>query len=298
MDCYNLAREMVESSIVLLKNEGNLLPFKKNQRVAIFGRTQTETIYSGNGSGAVSTEGVPNILEACTKAGIMPVEELAVFYRNLEKPAEVDAPNWEDMAAMAKLVHSGAIYEYFGKYRPVPEESVVPDELIMQAAGQTDAAVYVLGRCAGGEECDRHLENDYYLSDVEKAFIEQICKAFPKVVLVLNINGLVDLGWLLDYPEIRSVLFLGVPGEAGAEALARILVGAVSPSGKMAVTVPFQYSDFPCAEHFSWDKDNLSSIKTYADYGLDARENGSKGFELSPVTVYHEGLYNGYIAFI
>ena len=296
MAYFDLACRMAESSIVLLKNENALLPLGYGQKIAIFGRTQVETILSGNGSGSVDAGNVLSILDACEEKGLHPVKELKEFYKNLEKNLETDAamPDWEDVAAMSKLVHSGAIYEFFGRYRPTPEEAEVPEELVRQAAGQTDTAVYVLGRCAGGEECDRHLENDYYLSDREIFLIRRVCESFQKVVLVLNINGLIDLGWVSDYPSIRSILFLGVPGEAGAAALSRILIGEVTPSGRLAVTIPAHYEDFSCADDFSWNKDDLSQIKTYADYGMDAEKNGSAGFAVSPVTVYREGLYSGY----
>lgn len=294
MNYYELAREMAESSTVLLENKNGVLPLERGQSVAVFGRTQTETIYSGNGSGAVDADRACNILEACERTGLCPEEGLADFYRNLGKPTDADGLDWSDMAAMAKLVHSGAIYEYFGQYRPTLKEAVVPEELVSHAVKKTDTAIYVLGRSAGGEECDRHMENDYYLSDEEKALVEQICSAFSKVILVLNINGVIDLGWLKRYLAVQSILFLGIPGEAGAEALLRVIVGEVSPSGRLAFTIPACYEDYPCAEHFSWDKEELSVIKSYADYGLDAQKNGSNGFTLSPVTVYREGLYNGY----
>ena len=89
---------------------------------------------------------------------------------------------------------------------------------------------------SGGEECDRHLEDDYYLTPSEKALAAQVCGAFPRVAVILNINGLIDLSWLEEYPGIQSAVFLGVPGEEGPAALANILCGAVSPSGKLPVT--------------------------------------------------------------
>ena len=56
MNKYELARRIAEESFVLLKNEGDLLPLKKEQQVAFFGRTQLDTIFSGNGSGATATK--------------------------------------------------------------------------------------------------------------------------------------------------------------------------------------------------------------------------------------------------
>lgn len=77
-------------------------------------------------------------------------------------------------------------------------------------------------------------------------------------------------------------------------AVARILSGAVSPSGKLAFTMAMSYEDYPTADTFSYDKDDPDSIKEYKHYGLSAEDNGSIGFEKSPVTLYREGLYMGY----
>lgn len=294
MSEHKLARELVESSVVLLKNKESALPLRPGTKVAVFGRAQVDTILSGNGSGAVEAADAYNILSACEAEGLVPVPALAAYYRTLPKPVQNDELDWTDVAAMSKLVHSGAIYAYFGQYRPTPPEAVVPPELMAQATAQTDTALFVLGRCAGGEECDRHLKDDYYLSDAEMALMQAICAAFAKVIIVLNINGLVDLAWTEAYPAIHSVLFLGVPGCGGPEALARILTGKVCPSGRLPVTIPRRYEDFPSAEDFSWDKANPENIRTYASYGLDAAQNGSHGFRYSPVTVYRESVYNGY----
>ena len=112
--------------------------------------------------------------------------------------------------------------------------------------------------------------------------------------MLLNVNGLIDLEWTIKYPSIKSILFLGLPGEGGAKAAARIITGDVTPSGKLAFTIAHRYEDYPSAKHFSWDKENEEHILTYENYGLDAAENGSVGFRKSPVTVYQENIYNGY----
>lgn len=291
MDAKTIAREMVEGSAVLLKNTDGLLPLARGKRVAFLGRAQREMVLSGNGSGATWGEAAP-LLDCCEEAGLQPIESLVDFYRALSPEKQTEDLNWSDLQEMARLVHSGAIYEYFGRYRPTSTEPVPPQALIRQAANETDTAILILSRSAGGEECDRRLENDYYLSEQERLLIDEACASFPNVALVLNINGLIDMNWLERYSAIKSVLFIGVTGEAGAQALARILTGAVNPSGRLAVTIPKRYEDIPCANDFSCDKEN--NVRTYADYGLDARLNGSRGFAISPVTVYREGLYVGY----
>lgn len=96
------------------------------------------------------------------------------------------------------------------------------------------------------------------------------------------------------YASIKSLLFIGIPGEEGASALAGILTGEINPSGKLAVTIAEHYEDYPSADHFSWDKEHLENILDYESYGLSSEENGSTGFTKSPVTVYWEDIYTGY----
>ena len=99
-----------------------------------------------------------------------------------------------------------------------------PQELLDEASRWTDTALWIVGRKSGGEECDRRLENDYYLSNQEKVLLEAICAHFPKVAVVLNGNGLMDLSWVEEHSQIQALLFLGVPGEEGPAALAELLL--------------------------------------------------------------------------
>ena len=293
MDRKLLAREIAENSIVLLKNEENLLPLATGKTVAVFGRAHVEMNLSGNGSGAANAENPADFLTVCKENGLKPVEALEAFYREtLAKLAE-EKPAF-DFAQLKHLVNSGMMYEFFGKYTPPAEELTISPEMIKLSAEETDTAVLVIGRSSGGEECDRHVEDDYYLSAAEKELIESVCAVFQNVAVVLNSNGLIDLSWIEKYPSVKSLLFLGIPGEQGAAALANILSGRANPSGKLAMTIARAYEDYPNHGDFSWNKDHPEKILTYEDYGLDAAANGSTGFAKSPVTVYKEGIYLGY----
>ncbi len=294
MDSRATAKKMVEEAIVLLKNDGNLLPFAKGQRAAFFGRAQIDTIYSGNGSGAAHKSGCKRILEECEKKGICAEPGLKNYYTERISEEETTKEDEFDWADIGKVITSGVMYEIFGKYHAPVEEYAIAGKQIETARAFTDTAVFVLGRNAGGEECDRHLQGDYFLTDSEKELVEQICGNFDQVVLILNTNGLVDLSWTENYPGIKSILFAGIPGEEGAAALADILTGHVNPSGKLAFTIAGQYEDYPAACHFSWDKEDEENLLTYESYGLSAEENGSVGYVKSPVTVYQEDIYAGY----
>lgn len=289
-----IARQIAEESIVLLKNEEHVLPLQKGKTVALFGRTQIDTLYSGNGSGRTKADGHRTILEQCGKSGLIPESALKEYYEykiGCEEITEIDEFDW---TKVSEIGNSGLMYEIFGRYRAPLEEYEVPEQLLLQTTKQTDTALFILGRNSGGEECDRHLEDDYYLTKTEKKLVDIVCKHFANVIIILNINGLIDLSWVDHYTGIKGVIFIGIPGEEGAAALARVLTGQVNPSGKMAVTVAKQYKDYPSARYFSWNKAQMDQISDYASYGLSAEENGSIGFAKSPVTIYYEDIYAGY----
>ena len=294
MDTKVIARKIVEESIVLLKNDGKLLPFPKEKRIAFFGRAQIGTLYSGNGSGAANVTGAKVILEECEKCGIAPVEELKTYYEDRMQEEKITEADEFDWTQIQDVVNSGIMYEIFGKYHAPLEEFDIPEELVRRAAEQTDTALLVIGRNSGGEECDRHLTEDYALTDSEKKLVHQIGTYFSKACVVLNVNGLIDLSWFFQYECMKSLVFLGICGEEGAAALAEVLCGKVNPSGKLPVTIAGNYEDYPSAGHFSWKKGHMEEILDYDSYGLSAEENGSIGFGKSPVTVYWEGIYNGY----
>lgn len=294
MNQKEFAGKIVENSIVLLKNENQLLPFPAQKEIAFFGRAQIGTLYSGNGSGGAHTTGCPTILEECEKNEIIPETLLKGFYTYKLKEEQVSEEDTFDWTKVNEMMNCGIMYEIFGKYRAPLEEYEVPEYLIRQAAEKTDTAMIVLGRNSGGEECDRHLTEDYYLTHTEAKMVDMVCSQFTRVAVILNVNGLIDMSWLKRYDSIKSVVFLGIPGEEGAVALAKVLSGRVNPSGKMAVTIAECYEDYPSSEHFSWDKEHQDKILTYRDYGLSAEENGSRGFDKSPVTVYWEDIYAGY----
>ena len=169
----SIFQELVEESIVLLKNEEQILPLKE-KKVAFLGRAQIETIFSGNGSGASKSLANKNLLCECEKRGICAEAGLKQFYTSHQKNESekfvidgIDITNVENM-------NCGFMYEIFGKYQPMWTEYHIPEQLMQKAREFTDTAVFVLGRNAGGEECDRHIEGDYELTESEKELLEQV----------------------------------------------------------------------------------------------------------------------------
>lgn len=289
-----LARALARESMVLLKNEEKCLPLGAGT-AAFFGRACYQPNLGGMGSGmSFMGKEVPTIFGACEEAGLIPEPQLHSFYTDIFDQEEPFDPYKELMEAGTDLVASGIIYDIFGRYHTQAQENAVPEELLQKVAENTDTAVLVIGRNTGGEECDRRVVDDYYLLDSEKKLVADVCRVFPKVVVLLNINGVTDISWVDKYDSIKAVLYIGTAGEQGPAAMADILTGKVTPSGKLAFTIAFSYEEYSTADTFSYNKDLPDSILEYKDYGLDGLANGSIGFEKSPVTVYREGLYMGY----
>ncbi len=295
----SLARAIAQEAMVLLKNEDRVLPLPKGKCIALFGRTQLSAIIGGGGSGASFSKGTLGIREELRRAGLVLASASDDFYQEAAaKDAEKAAGEKESHENFFKqiegLVASGMIYEIFGKYNPAVPEEVPGADVLAASSRETDTALVFIGRQTGGEECDRHVTDDYELTASEKQLLSGVTKSFPKVIAVLNVNGMIDIPSVTAYPEVRAVLFMGTSGEQAAGALADILTGKVSPSGKLNQTAALSYKDYPTAKHFSSDKDRPEEILQYKDYGLSAEENGSTGFEMSPVTVYQEDIYMGY----
>lgn len=292
MEHNRLARLLAEESAVLLKNE-DLLPFAPGQKAAVFGRTQYEPVLSGNGSGASYGRTNTTFLKALENEGLVPVASVAEAYLQKVREDAENRPPEVDYTQFKHAVTCGLMYEIFGKYIPTPREFSLSAELLDQAAGETDTALWILGRRSGGEECDRHLENDYTLSPEEDSLLRNLCERFPKIAVVLNVNGVIDLSWVQNHPQVKAVLFLGIPGEEGTKALSRLLMGKASPSGKLGFTIAESYESYPACRDFSWDKSRPEAILTYESYQLAPPATKGSYFR-RPVTVYREDIYLGY----
>ncbi|MCC8049818.1 MAG: glycoside hydrolase family 3 C-terminal domain-containing protein [Clostridiales bacterium] len=291
----SLAREIAQESIVLLKNEDHILPFIKGTKIALFGRTQYDTVIGGGGSGASYTDKSLQIVDEFKKSAFELDPSILAFYQEqqrMEKElnAKESASKQDVMRQLAGLVASGAIYDIFGRYEAQKPEPIPTGQCLEDSKAET--AVIVIGRTCGGEECDRHIQDDYYLTESEKQLVNLVTHRYQDIVVILNINGACDTRWIQQYPQIKAVLFMGSCGEQGAGALLDILSGNVSPSGKLSQTFANCYEDYPSSAHFSEDKDG--AIKDYAYYGLSAEENGSCGYAISPVSLYQERIYVGY----
>ena len=218
-----LAREAAAEGMVLLENEG-ALPLPERESVALFGSGQINFQKGGGGSGDVNTTHVYNLLEGMQ-----------------EKEAQGKISLYEP------LVTAYSDYIAQGGQGEMPLDSA----MVNDAAKECHTAVVVISRYSQ-EGVDRNSgKGDFLLSDQETDMLQKIYDArFRKVVVVLNIGGVMDTTWFDNY-DVNAVLLAWQPGMSGALAAADILCGDVNPSGKLTDTFAKSYADYPSSATFS-----------------------------------------------
>lgn len=247
-----LSKEAAAEGMVLLKNEKNLLPLAVGSRVALFGKGSFDYVKGGGGSGDVTVSYVRNLYDGMKmQEGISVYESLSDFYRQDVKS------QYEKGAAPGMTV-----------------EPELPDELAEGARAFADTAIVTISRFSG-EGWDRSSvefndeynpwetetsmpkiagaifeDGDFYLTKAEKAMLAKVEERFEKIVVVLNIGGIIDTSWIKEDDKISSALVAWQGGMEGGAAMAEILCGKVCPSGKLPDTFAAEAKDYPSTENF------------------------------------------------
>ena len=255
-----LARKAAAEGMVLLKNEGGLLPLEKGIKVALYGVGASRTIKGGTGSGDVNERECISIYQGLKNAGYVITTE--DWIHDYDKCYQVARSAWRD-DILAKAEKENAVTGFFNVYSSNP--FMVPAG---NAVEKTDAEVafYIISRVAG-ENADRFDKpGDYYLTDVEKKQLSDICAMYPHVVVAVNTGGLADLSFMDEFKNIEALLQIVQPGMEAGNAFADVISGAVTPSGKMTDTWAYQYSDYPNSATFSHNNGNVN--KEYYTEGI------------------------------
>ena len=244
-----LAREAAAEGFVLLKNEAQTLPLKPGTKIGLYGAGAVRTIKGGTGSGDVNNRYNVNIYDGLKNAGyeITSVEWLEGYDRRYLAVRE----SWK--AEIFRKQTEECNGNFFEAYSTTPF-SMPAGAAIDEAAAKKDGAeiaMYVLARIAG-ENADRRDEaGDYYITEEERAQIAALCEAYEKVILVVNTGGLIDLAFTDEFPNITAVLQFVQAGQEGGNALADVISGKVTPSGKLVDSWALDYMDYPNAAYFS-----------------------------------------------
>ncbi|MDQ6420187.1 glycoside hydrolase family 3 C-terminal domain-containing protein [Paenibacillus sp. LHD-117] len=216
---HRLAREVARECMVLLRNEDNLLPLPKSGRIAVIGALAEESRYQGGGSSHVN----PTKLEKIR-------EELAI------------------------VAGAGASITYAQGYDLASD--TVDDQLVreaLDAARSSDVAILFIG-LPDRYESEAFDRKHLRIPDNQARLIEAIAEVQGNIAVVLSNGAPIEMPWL---SKTKAVLEAYLGGQALGGAIADILFGEVSPSGKLAETFPVRVEDNPSYLNFPGEGDTV-----------------------------------------
>lgn len=274
--------------MVLLKNDHQLLPIAQQGKVALFGQGAVRTVRGGTGSGDPFNGGLSgggdihvdqspryhiHILDAFLQAGyeVVTADLLREYARGYDEEKEKQQLN-----PMGTFMH--------------PEQEL-DRQTVQRAAMQCDTAIYVLSRNSG-EGTDRSMIKsehigDYKLSDREKLNLQHMRREFSKLIVVLNVGGIIDISEV-QVAGADSILLMSQAGQEGGRALVDVLNGTVTPSGKLTDTWASQYQDYPAADSFALNDGN-ADLEKYEE-GIYVGYRYFDSFDITPAYPFGFGL--------
>lgn len=225
-----LARELAEEAITLLKNEGSLLPLKPGslRSIAVIGPNAAEMQISGGGSSRVKPPYVVSPLEALRSK----------------------------LDGKVEILHArGCGYEDGEGQQGLIGEAV-------EQAKRADAVLLFAGMPENFETEGRDRPH-MRLPGGQDELIRQAAEANRNIAVVLNCGAPVEMPWI---DEVQAVVQMYYPGMEGGNAIAKILLGEVNPSGKLTVTYPKRLEDTPAYLNYPGGRDVIYGEEIFTGY--------------------------------
>ena len=250
-------RAIAGDCMVLLENDGTL-PLREKGRIALFGNGARATVKGGTGSGDVYTRENINIEEGLRREGF--TVTTGAWLDRQDQAAAAERKAYEE-AAVEAAVASGQPREAAQMLmilNPLTPKSLaeITEEDVL--ASGTDTAVFVLARNSGeGKDRDAG-PGDYELSEAEIRSLAFLAEKYRRLIVLLNIGGVIDTKPLRSIPGINAVVFIGQMGNITGLAVADLLSGKAVPSGKLTDTWAENYADYPSSPTFSHNDGDLS----------------------------------------
>lgn len=155
-------------------------------------------------------------------------------------------------------------YQGAGSSHINPTKLVQPAEVLHNTAEpeQADACIIFTG-LPPAYESEGFDRDNMKMPDNQLQLIEDTARKNPNTVVVLLCGAPIECPWA---DKVKAILYMGLPGQAGAEAAANLLYGSVCPAGRLAESWPMRYEDCVSAPYFSKAKDALYSEGIYVGY--------------------------------
>lgn len=270
-DAAALQQALTDQGTVLLKNENGALPLARGTKLSFFSANAVPK--SGSGMMAMFGGSAVSLKDAAKKAGFKVNGKLWKFY---------EEGDGKDYGLAAGSVSFGDAEDF--AINEAPLSALKKAGVLDSAKGTTP--VFVLSRVAGeGRDMPRSMyshaksqedkEKSYLEPDsTELEILQYLNDNFDNVVLVVDSNAALDLGFLKDFPQVRSVLF----SPKSTASVPRILSGEVNPSGRTVDT-------------FATNALESAAAQNFGDYQYS--DESGKLTKYNYVS-YKEGIYVGY----
>ena len=267
--------EIVEEGITLFENDG-ILPLAQGTKLSIFSHSSVDLVSGGSGSGSGSFELTSDLKTGLEAAGLVVNQSLWDFYKT---------GAGSSYKRGIGVINYGADLDWSINECPL---SVITSDSSLVSSFDDTVAVFVLSRTGGeggdeardmkafgGESGQHYLEPD----KTELEIIDYLNKNFDDVIILVNCNNAIELGWVKDYENISAVVNFPGAGRTGTYGLGYMLTGMdadgneISASGHLVDT---------------WVYDNFSSpaMQNMGDFHFV----GTNYYYVN----YSEGIYVGY----
>lgn len=308
----DMVKRLGEEGLILTKNEG-LLPLSSDvTKLNVFGWDSTNPILGGTGSGSSDSSSAVGILQSLQDAGYetnQTLTDMYVEYRADRPEISMHGQDWtlpeptvdaytDSVMSEAKDFSDTAVI-VIG--RSGGENADLPTDMNAVIKGTYDLAETVSsapenfdftrssytnnGSYDDFEEGESYLE----LSVTEEDMVEKVCSEFDNVIVVINANNAMELGWVEEYDQIGAVILAPGTGASGFAALGEIINGSVNPSGKTVDTYVRDLTQTPYYNNIG--NHSYNNVQDLNDQGVaaDASSMGNLSF-----VNYVEGIYVGY----
>ncbi len=253
-----IIRQAGTEGIVLLKNNSSTLPFKSNAKISVFGNASYHTEHCGYGSGYVNVDGVTSINDALKAGGA-------------------------SINSTVKSLYSGCL-----RHTSQPPESANPENDTLEisisqnnarsAAERSDYAIFTISRVTSETYDHENRAGDFSLNAVERQNLQNISSAFhaknKKVIVVINTGNPIEVASWEGLAD--AIVYSGLCGESVGYAVADILTGNATPSGKLTCSWPLSFSDTPYSEFFPGDYTTVAytddiyvGYRYFSTFGVD-----------------------------
>lgn len=274
------SKELMEEGAVLMKNADDTLPLKGKENITLFGSRSYNPVKGGTGSGG--------------------------SYK--DDPRMVDLPQGLRNAGFSL---NAAVEKLYGEGAETEQDPAMLERVTGSYVFYGDAAIVTFGRTSGeGHDLQKFnvpghsdkTETELELDDNEEALLEHIKEHFDTIIVLVNTATVLEISELVNDPQISAIVWIGMSGHFGLDAVGRILNGEVNPSGALAdLWMEDLKHDPTWANHGTNEQNNVYDPVTgkvlsgnYNNQAYSKGENGPEANDRTAVIEYEEGIYLGY----